>query len=234
MPLDHKTFDLVESYDFDTTLSAAREQAEKIDRYLTRKYHDAEGKVNQVYFGFLIYRVIAAEGSRPNQMYFNFFNATTGYILDETTFYNLIMGIEDEGHFEDYDEDMFNDDDFCSDATLYMACCAHIISNAISYGVRSMINAYIDMDRVALGSAGPVDDRRYGPGSDTQAPGAGLVDGGSLGLGIVLGLFLSWIGIIIGAVLKKKKTLFGTLIGFGLQIVLAIVVYLVILPMIKK
>ncbi|MCH5171695.1 MAG: hypothetical protein J1F31_02535 [Erysipelotrichales bacterium] len=38
-------------------------------------------------------------------------------------------------------------------------------------------------------------------------------DEGSVGLGIVLGIFITWVGIIIAYVLKQPKTIKGSWIG---------------------
>lgn len=54
-------------------------------------------------------------------------------------------------------------------------------------------------------------------------------DEGSYILGVVLALFLSWIGLIIAGVIQKKKTFRGALITFfvcvALEVILIIVLY---------
>ena len=49
------------------------------------------------------------------------------------------------------------------------------------------------------------------------------VDQGSTGLGFVLDFFLGFIGLIIGLVMDKKNTKKGAIIGFVVQLGLAVV-----------
>ena len=230
MATSKEIFDQIESADFDSQINFAREQSDVIDEYLHNKYNDPKGEINQVFYAYFIYKVIVEEGDRPNKMFWNYFNACSGYTLEEMDFYNLITNIDEEKHFDDFEDEMFADGDFCDAAVIFMAICDYMVYHQISIPVRRMLEQYYRPEDRSYNGRGYTQPSSYQGGASK----VGFEPGGSMILGIILGLLLSWIGIIIGAVLKKKKTFFGTLIGFGLQIVLAVVVYLVILPMLKK
>ena len=68
--------------------------------------------------------------------------------------------------------------------------------------------------------------RYYGPagGLDDSVSGGE----GAIWIGLLLGIFLSWIGLIIAAVMKKKKTLIGAIIGFVIVVVADIVLYIIL------
>ena len=51
---------------------------------------------------------------------------------------------------------------------------------------------------------------------------------GSILAGLALGFFLNTIGLIVAAILKKKRTLIGALIGFGINMVAAVIILLVV------
>ena len=54
-------------------------------------------------------------------------------------------------------------------------------------------------------------------------------DGGSFFLGLILGLFLNWIGILVALLaIRKKRTTKGSIVGFASEVVLIIIIYIIV------
>ena len=228
MATSKEIFDSVEGLDFDGAIAFAREQADIMDNYLSRKYNDDERKVNQVYFTYFINCVCKAAGVRPNSHYCDYLVATTGYDIDEQLMYNIIDNIEEDGNYDDFEEDMEDDVDFSLSAVCYMAVCSFLVEGRVVYGVRQYLDKYFaPSDRCYQGGGAYSSGQTYSDDYSATPARTGYAPGGSFVLGFILGFLLSWIGLIISAVLKKKKTLTGGIVGFITEIVAAVIFYFI-------
>lgn len=67
------------------------------------------------------------------------------------------------------------------------------------------------------------------PASTSTTSPVAQTEGGSFFLGLILGLFLNWVGVLIAAVaIRKKKSTIGSIVGFCSIIVLGIIIYAII------
>lgn len=99
----------------------------------------------------------------------------------------------------------------------------------ISDGIKSEFysDASFSLDKTEDAASAPkFEDLAFSPVDSTTQPVA--TDEGSYALGVVLAIFLSWIGLIIAGVTRKRKTIKGAVITFIVTIVLSILLTVLI------